>query len=407
MCYNNNGDGKVEEKYIELILKRCLKVSSKTPLFVNYNKINAKFVKKLTSIAEDLGVSDIYLDEQDQEHIHDILENSSLKELEKCQEFNCAKWDEYAKKDAAFLMLESEIPGLMDNIDPDKIAKSASLKRTTKPIYKEKQLKSEIPWCIACVPNKKWAQKLFPDSNDALKDFWDCLAKICMFDKEDPIAEWDNFLDKQREMADKLNNLQISKLYYKNDLGTDLTIELCEKALWQNASSGEWIVNIPSYETFTTPDYRKTNGVVYSSKPLIYNGQTIDKFWVEFKDGKVVNYDAEVGKDTLKGVIESDDYSCYLGEVALVDYDSPISNTNIVFGTTLIDENASCHIALGSGFLECLENGNDLKDDELEDLGFNKSKNHVDFMIGTEDLTIEADTKEGHITIMENGNIVL
>jgi len=167
------------------------------------------------------------------------------------------------------------------------------------------------------------------------------------------------------------------------------------------------LVNMPSYEIFTSPNYKKTSGIVYSAKPLIYGGGKIDEFYIEFKEGKVINYDAKQGKEILRQIIESDENSCYLGEVALVNNNSPISNTNLVFGTTLFDENASCHLALGDGFPDSLKEGLTMTKEELLRKGINQSKNHVDFMIGTKDLEIEAETKDGVVQIFKDGNFVI
>ena len=397
----------IETKYMELLLKRCLCVEKDTPLFINYNKLNKDFVDRLVEYSKSLGITDIYLDEEDSEKVHDLLNEISLDEIENHEMFNSKVWDEYAKKDAAFLMLDAEIPKLMDDIDSEKIAKAALTKRKTKPVYKERQLNSEIAWCIAALPNKFWAEEIFGDSENPIDDFWDILADICMLNTENPIASWNEFLEKQSQNMKKLNNLKIKKLHYKNSVGTDLEIELSENTIWQSASSGKWIVNLPSYEIFTSPDYRKTNGVVYSSMPLIYNGKEIKDFYLEFKDGKVTNFDAKEGKDILKEIIKGDELSDALGEVALVNYNSPISNTKMVFKSTLLDENASCHLALGSGFLECIKDAEKYSKDELKEMGLNDSKNHVDFMIGSKDLLIEAETENGKVTIMENGNLVI
>ena len=154
---------------------------------------------------------------------------------------------------------------------------------------------------------------------------------------------------------------------------------------------------MPSYEIFTSPDFQKTEGIVYASKPLNYNGIYIHDFWLKFHKGKVVDYDDKTGKDMLKEIIFSDEASCYLGECALVEKTSPIAQMNVTFGTTLIDENASCHLALGAGFPECIQNGFQLSEEELIQKGVNVSKTHVDFMIGTPDLEIKgitADKKE-------------
>ena len=199
-------------------------------------------------------------------------------------------------------------------------------------------------------------------------------------------------------------------MHYKNNLGTDLTVELPSDVIWNSAAGEEdsnMLVNIPSYEIFTSPNYKKTSGIVYSAKPLIYGGGKIDEFYIEFKEGKVINYDAKQGKEILKQIIESDENSCYLGEVALVNNNSPISNTNLVFGTTLFDENASCHLALGDGFPDSLKEGLTMTKDELLRKGINQSKNHVDFMIGTKDLEIEAETKDGIVQIFKDGNFVI
>lgn len=397
----------MQEKYIELLLKRCLKVNQKTPLFISYNKIIYEFVKKVQKYAESLGVKDIYLDETDSNLVHYTLENYSLEEIERCALFNASVWDEYAKKDAAFLMLDSNIPHIMDDIDASKVACAAMVRSKTKPVYKERQLKGEIAWCIACVPNPLWAKDLFKDVKDPVNKFWHTLGKICYLDEEDPILFWNQELMKRKKVQDKLNALEITKLYYKNNLGTDFEVELGPEHLWSSASSGKWIVNMPSYEVFTTPNYKSTNGVIYASKPLLYAGKEITDFYLKFANGKVVDFDAKMGKDILKEIIASDEYSAFLGEVALVNYDSPISNTNLVFKSTLIDENASCHVALGSGFNECIKNGEEKSSKELLKLGVNPSNNHVDFMIGTKDLLIEADTNKGRITIMKDGNIVL
>ena len=162
---------------------------------------------------------------------------------------------------------------------------------------------------------------------------------------------------------------------------------------------------MPTLEIFTSPLMKGVNGIVYNAKPLLYNNVLIDDFYIEFKDGKVINYAAKKGFDTLKGIIETDEYSCYLGEVALVPYDSAISNTNVIFKDTLLDENASCHLALGASYPECMKGADNKEKDELRKLGVNDSKAHVDFMVGTSDLDIVGITKDNKkIQIFKNGN---
>ena len=203
--------------------------------------------------------------------------------------------------------------------------------------------------------------------------------------------------------------MKIKTLHYQNSLGTDLTIGLSESAIWCNGTSiingHEPIVNIPTEESFTTPNKFKTNGIVYTSLPLIHSGITINDIRLEFKNGKVINYDASSGKEELKNILEFDSESNMLGECALVDKNTKIALSNVLFYETLFDENASCHIALGNGFKECLYNGENLNKDELEKLGYNKSKNHVDIMIGTKDLNITATTYDNkEILIFKDGS---
>lgn len=400
----------LENKYVNLLIDRCLSFKKSKSLFINYYSDNDAFVEKLVIAAKSRGIEDIYLDRNDKEERHQKL-LQSVEEINNDDYFDDAIWDEYAKKNAAFLMLSTEFPGYFADI-PSENMTAASLKtRTSKPFYKLKQLTNEISWCIAVIPNKIWAKEKFPDlsEEDAYNEYFKLMCHCTMVDKENPIEEWNKFLDRQRMLVSKLNELQITNMHYTNSLGTDLVIGLSPDALWQCAGyeGSDVIVNMPTYEVFTSPDYRLTEGVVYASKPLMYGGALVDKFWVKFKDGKVVDYDAEVGKEILKGIIESDEYSCFLGECALVDKNTAIAQTNFVYGETCLDENASCHIALGDAFPECLKGAEDESVDERRNRGLNHSDNHVDFMIGTDDLNIMAETKNGEMLIFKNGEFNL
>ena len=227
---------------------------------------------------------------------------------------------------------------------------------------------------------------------------------MCMINN-DSRHSWLEYIDLTAQRITKLNDLEIESLHYYNSLGTDLTLKMPINSLWVGVNyEKEMLVNMPSYEIFSSPYKYGTEGIVYSSKPLIYNGREITDFWLKFKDGKVIDFDAKKGKDILKGIIESDKNAIYLGEVSLVNYDSPISKTNLVYKTTLFDENAACHLALGASFPECIKNGEEMSKEALENIGLNYADNHVDFMVGTKDLTIEATTKKGKILLFKDGN---
>ena len=397
-----------EEKYIDLLLKRCINFDKSKSLLICYEEDNRDFIDKLVSKAEKLGVTDIYLFDEKRKEKHDILKTISCDEIDNHPLFDKSIWNEYAKKKASFLLFKAEYPGLMEDIEPKKIERVDYVARKTSSEYQKLQMKGEIPWCIAVLHNEDWAKKLFPDSNDSLEKLSEVLYKICLLDQSNPIKSWNDVLKKSNELAKLLDSLEIKSMHYKNSLGTDLTIELTNDTIWNSGATGDKTINnMPTYEVFTSPDYLKTNGIVYSSKPLSYSGAVVDEFYLEFKDGKVVNYDAKKGLEVLKSILETDEYSSYLGEVALINYDSPISNTGIIFGNTLLDENASCHLALGRGFDTCRKDHDNLSDEDLLDRGVSISKSHVDFMIGTDDLEISAETKDGKKLIFKKGNFCI
>ena len=295
-----------------------------------------------------------------------------------------------------------------NNIDSKKIEWVAKISHLSRPSFKEKQLNNKIVWSIASVATKTWADKMFPSEENNLEKLWNTIYKICLMDHDDPVEAWNKKIKITEKRADYMNKKQYKYLYFKNSLGTNLKIELPKKHIW--ASGGtvvdgiNVIENMPTEEIFTAPYKYGVNGIVYNSKPLIYNGVLIDGFMIRFENGKVIDFQAKEGYDALKSIIEFDETSNLLGEIALVDYDSPISNSNLIFYETLYDENASCHMALGSAYLECIDN-NQSKEEIFKQI--NQSNNHVDFMFGTSDLEVIG-IKEDNIeeTIMKNGNFI-
>ncbi len=394
----------MDDKYIKLLIDRCTNVKNIGVLVISYNKEIQPFIDKIVKYVKSIGVEDIYLDCEDKYKVHDELKTMSYTDIDNSPYFNKSIWDEYVKKGASFLMFETEIPNLNNDIDPKKISYATKVQRSTKPLYRKLQLQCKLAWCIASYPGEAWAKSIYKNDELAYDKLKSAIYKMCMIDKDNPVKEWDNLINKNMKIINKLNSLNLEKLHYKNSLGTNLEIYLPENYLYSGARDELCIVNMPSYEVFTSPVYNKTNGIVYSSKPLFYNDACIDSFWIKFQDGKVIDFDAKVGKEVLEEIINSDDYSCYLGEVALVEAGSPIDAMNINFGTTLIDENASCHLALGAGFSECIQNGTSMDEKELFLHGINVSKQHVDFMIGTDDLNIIGTTHDGkEVKIFENG----
>ena len=395
-------------KYVRVLLESCLKVEENQPLFVSFNVERLDFVRIVSEEAYKLGIKDIFFDMSDPYLKHSALKYLEVEELKKLSFWNKEMWNVYARKHAAFLMLASETPGLMKDIEPKKITEMTRFAYETRKEFESYRDKSELAWCIAAVPTKAWADEIFKDKENSVELLWNKIFEICSITEEDPVKIWNEKLSLLKKRADKLNEKNFKTLIYKSSK-IDFKIDLPENHRWGSgceklANGKEVLVNFPTEEVFTSPDCRSAEGIVYSSKPLEYQGVILDNFSIEFKNGIVTNFTAEQGEETLKEMINICENSNMLGEVALVPYDSPISNTNMVFLETLYDENAACHLALGDSFPECIkEKGT--KEELFEKYNMNNSDSHVDFMIGTKDLNIKGITHDNkEIDIFINGN---
>ncbi len=318
----------------------------------------------------------------------------------------------YAAKGAAFVSIAANDPELLKDVDPKRIALANKTSSIALEEYREKLMSNENAWCVASIPTAAWAKKVFPNLGEAeaIEALWQAILTSVCADQEDPTAAWEAHKNALTERMAFLNRQSFKRLHYKNSLGTDLYVGLPKGHLWlggaeETPAGVSFIANIPTEEVFTLPDKNDVNGVVYSSKPLNYQGNLIDGFSLTFENGKVISYAAAIGQDVLKHLIETDEGAAHLGEVALVPFDSPISNSKILFYNTLFDENASCHLAFGKAYPVCLNGSDEMTKEELDAAGVNDSLVHVDFMIGTSDLTILGETEDGTwVPIFENGN---
>ena len=398
----------LKRKYAKFLLEGCLRLRRGDKLFINGSSLIEDFIKIVKEEALKLGIKDIELLITDPFKQKEIYFTHSYEEIIQHPLFLKTKYNQMAREGYAFLSLSSPIPGFFEDVDADLLARVNTYQMQSIATYKKYQLKGLIKWNISAVANPLWAKEIFGSEEE--ERLWNLIFDICLIKESDPIFAWKQKTDMLKKRAHYLNQLHIDKLIYHNDLGTDLEIGLPKNYLFQSADEGTGggvIVNMPTEEVFTSPDRLRVNGRVYSSKPLLYNGNLIEDFWLKFQDGKIVQYDALKGKEILKGIIETDEGSHYLGEVALVDYTSPIFLTNILFKNTLYDENASCHLAIGEGFPECIEGGLELSSEELMAKGLNVSHEHVDFFIGTEDLEVKAVLQNGQeVVIMKEGNSV-
>ncbi|MBQ5746458.1 MAG: aminopeptidase, partial [Clostridia bacterium] len=309
------------------------------------------------------------------------------------------------------IYLLSEDPDGMNGIDREKYAKSAQARYTVIKPYRDK-MENRYQWCIAAVPGKAWAKKMFPDlpCKKAVEKLWEAILYTSRADGNDPIDAWRRHNANIREKCDYLNSLNLESLEYSSSNGTHLKVGLIEGSVFmggcENTLSGvPFNANIPSEEVFISPKKGEAEGIVYSSKPLNYNGEMIENFFIRFEKGRAVEVHAEKNEDLLKTLISMDDGASYLGECAFVPYDSPIQNSGLVFYNTLFDENASCHLALGAGYTNTLADYDKLSLEECHKRGINDSMVHEDFMIGTKDLSVVGNVRGGgKVEIFKNGN---
>ena len=321
-------------------------------------------------------------------------------------------FNDHALEGAAYLAISASDPENFKGVDTNRIIRAQQASGKALKDFDRLQMSSGFPWCIASIPIPSWAKTVFPDvsGEQAMEQLWDAIFKAVRISGDGTaVAKWEDHLATLHKRLDTMNRLNFKTLRYTNALGTDLTVELPEGHIWEagddvTRSGQSFIANIPTEELFTAPLKTGVNGVVYSSMPLVHDGAIIDKFHFVVKEGKIVEAHAEKGEETLKGAISVDEGASYFGEVALVPYDSPISNQKILFYNTLFDENAACHLAFGEAY-PCLEGGKEMSKDELKAKGLNDSFTHVDFMIGTADLSIVGTTRDGReIPIFIDGN---
>ena len=319
----------------------------------------------------------------------------------------------YARQGAAFLHISARDPENLVGVDPDRIARSQRSSGEALKEYRELTMSNTVPWCIGSIPIPSWARKVFPGcpEDEAVEKLWEAIFQTVRVDGSGAAVDrWREHLAGLKGHMDRLNGLNLESLHYTNSLGTDLTIRLPEGHIWAAGSSETksglpFIANMPTEEVFTAPLRNGVDGVVCSSMPLVHNGVVIDKIRFQVKEGKIVEASAQTGEDALKAAITLDEGASYFGEVALVPYDSPISRQKLLYYNTLFDENASCHLAFGEAYPECLQGGAEMSKEERKARGLNDSITHVDFMVGTADLSVTGKTRDGReVPVFVDGN---
>ena len=334
----------------------------------------------------------------------------TVKSLGTVHEWEKAKLQHYVDTVPCRIHLISDDPDGLKGVNTAKLAKGRQMSYPIVKPYADARNGKE-QWCGAAVPGVAWAKKLFPNlsKNQAVEKLWEAILSASRVLDGDPIENWAKHNENMANHCKYLNDLKIEKLHLFADNGTDLTVGLIAEGQFcgggETTKSGVFFnPNIPTEECFTSPKRGEAEGIVHSTKPLSYQGQLIDKFWMRFENGKAVEAHAEIGDEVLQTMLNMDEGARYLGEVAIVPQSSPINQSGLLFFNTLYDENAVCHLAVGMGFMDCLTDYHNRTLEEGRQLGINDSMIHTDFMIGCDTMNIDAICADGKVVrIFENG----
>ena len=334
----------------------------------------------------------------------------SVKTLGAVEPWQEARQQHYCDALPCRIHLISEDPDGMRGMNTEKMAKARQLSYPiVKPYIDQREGKQQ--WCIAAVPGVAWAKKVFPGmtKNRAVEKLWEAILSTSRVEG-DPVAAWEKHNADLKKRCDYLNSLGIKSLHYTADNGTDLTVGMIPEARF--CGGGEvsrqgifFNPNIPTEECFISPMKGQAEGIVYSTKPLSYQGQLIENFYMRFEHGRVVEARAEKGEELLNTLLSMDEGASYLGECALVPQASPIAESGLLFYNTLFDENAACHLAIGMGFADTIVDAHNKTLEQCRQLGINDSMVHEDFMIGCDSMNIDAQTFDGKaVPIFRSGN---
>ena len=402
-------DREILLKYAHLIAKCGVNVQEGQEVFITAGLDQPEFVQMLTEECYKLGAKRVVVDwdYQPLEKVHNKY--CTVETLGELTDYQKARLEHYVANIPCRIYLESDDPDGLAGLDQDKMLKAQQMRYPLIKGYRD-QLENREQWCIAGVPGPAWALKLFPDlsAEEAMEKLWEAILTASRI-TEDPVAEWMAHDKDLAARCDHLNSLGIEKLHYTSSNGTDLTVGMIPEGVFKGGGDTSlggifFNPNIPTEECFITPMRGQAEGIVYASMPLSREGQLIENFWVRFHEGKAVEWHAQKNENLLTNIITADEGSAYLGECALIPYDSPIRRSGIMFFNTLYDENASCHLALGMGFADCIRDFEKKTLEECRALGVNDSMVHVDFMIGTEDMNIDAITRDGRVVpVFRNG----
>ena len=405
---------KMLQQYARLVINMGVNIQKGQALNIGCPVECAFFARLLAAEAYRAGARDVIINWRDDVCTREHFLHADDSLFDTVYPWDVLQKNTLGSEGAAYIGIAAEDPENLKDVDPERLRRwEIATGRDLKEFYRL-LMSNGFPWCLVSIPIVSWARKVFPEQTDdeAMENLWAEIFKAVRITEDgDAVAEWRAHCDRLRVRADILNDYRFRSLHYSNSLGTDLTVEMPENHVWlavdDVAKSGvHFLANMPSEEVFSAPLRNSASGVLYASKPLVLHGNIVDGIRLVFESGRIVELHADIGEETLRASVEIDEGSHYLGEIALVPYDSPISKSGVLFFNTLFDENASCHFAFGEAYPSCIKSGNNMTVEELTACGINaESSTHVDFMVGTEDLSIIGTTHDGkEVPVFENGN---
>lgn len=400
------------EKYAHLIAKVGVNVQKEDTVVVYASVEQAQLARLVTKEAYRLGAAEVIVQWNDDEIQRDFLTHAADDRINQVPTYKVDEANAFAEKRVTRISIVSQDPDALLGVNTQRVATYQAARGKALQAVMEATQSNKLRWTVVAASSPAWAKKVFPEltsSDEQVDRLWDEIFKTTRIYTEDPIKAWQEHDAAMRQQAERLNQEQFSALHYTAP-GTDLVIGLPENHVWEGAGSfaadgNEFMANMPTEEVFTAPDRNRVDGYITSTKPLSYAGTTLNDMKFTFKDGKVVEFSAKDGTDVLASLLAIDEGAKHLGEVALVPDPSPISQSGITFFNTLFDENASNHLALGAAYPFSVAGGTEMTKDELAAAGLNSSQTHVDFMVGSAQMTIDGIRKDGSkVPIFRNGD---
>ncbi|MGG1690511.1 aminopeptidase [Heyndrickxia ginsengihumi] len=401
------------QKYAKLLVAKGINVQPGDWVKMTITVDQAPLARLVVKEAYALGAENVIVVWSDDEITKQHYLNQPEEVLTNIPDYKIAESEDHVlNHKVSRLSILSSDPGLLNDVDPGKVAAYQNKASKAYRVQRIATQNDDIKWTVAAAAGAGWAAQVFPDlatSEEQVDALWDQIFKTCRVYADDPVAAWDEHKATLDEKAAKLNEIQFDALHYTAP-GTDLTLGLPKNHIWASAGSTsrkgeEFIANMPTEEVFTAPDTHRMDGVVRSTKPLSYAGTLIEGIEVHFKDGKIVDISAEKGDEAIKKLVHDNEGATGLGEVALVPDPSPISQSGITFFSTLFDENASNHLAIGAAYPTTIQGGTEMSQEELLKHGMNTSDVHVDFMIGSAEMNVDGIKEDGTIVpIFRNGD---